>query len=408
MPTMLSRKQTELLNLRDLPNRRIFVDGTVRSGKSVGVSLGIVAKICSPDIDWEALGIDGFACYAPTLQQAKDVQAGNLEKACRLTGTEFRPYRSNTHACQVDGWDVFLIPLSDLNAYKNWDGYTFGSVWGDEIISCDEESVRMLDMRASLDESQIVYTTNPHSQHHWAHDRYIDNAKRNDVFRQWMTFVDNPAMWDNIAYVQDLIRSNTGAMLQRRVFGQWVAAEGLVYPHYEQVLVDGRPENTAVIGYDLWSDHGTMNATTVLKAEYLSDGRVYLAGEWGYSGREDGARENNDMAEEVYGLWPDARQVVYDSAAAGWAASLESVGYYVAPAQKDMDIGIQAVNARIQHRELLIDRKCRELLSDLSLYEWDERKARVGIEVPSQRTRHDWVDALRYGAMSMTSGRRLG
>ena len=355
--------------------------------------------------DWGASMIDGFSCYAPTLTQAKTIQAGNLEKACKILGVEFGRYNPQNHSCTVDGWPVFLIPLGQANAYSNWDGYTFGASWFEEVISLDRESVRIMEQRCSLDASKMLYSTNPHSKYHWFFTDYINQLEVQDAIRYRMYFEDNPAMWENPGYVHDLIRTTFGAIRQRRVYGEWASAEGLVYPNYEKCLVDGQPSGTQVVGYDLWVDYGTRNATAIFKANFLSDGRVYVEREWYWRTAQDGFLGPKSQFERCLDEtgWNNPRRVIYDDAALHFGAAVDELGYHAIPADKGLiDEGVQQTTMLIENEDLIVNAEgCPNLMSEFSLYEWDEASANTDKDVPNPRTPHDGLDAFRYGALNI-------
>jgi phage terminase large subunit len=79
-----------------------------------------------------------------------------------------------------------------------------------------------------------------------------------DVYTQHYTIFDNPFLPDD--FVKNLCNEYEGTVYYGRyIQGEWTLAEGLIYPHYEEIIKEA-PKDAEATDYVLSIDYGTMNA----------------------------------------------------------------------------------------------------------------------------------------------------
>ena len=101
--------------------------------------------------------------------------------------------------------------------------------YGDEVVSWEREVFEMLKSRLDKEYSCFDGTCNPAGPGHWF-KKFLDSGA--DIFSQQYGIDDNPFLPESVRAA--LKREYTGVFYQRYILGQWVAAEGAVYPMFER------------------------------------------------------------------------------------------------------------------------------------------------------------------------------
>ena len=114
----------------------------------------------------------------------------------------------------------------------------------------------LFDKNPSEPDAKLFATTNPDSPDHWLMTNYIQRASEEnlDFLRLKFLIDDNPYLAKD--YIRSLKAEYTGVFYERFINGDWVAAEGVIYPEFannpDEFLCD-KPEgeiSRAVIGVD--------------------------------------------------------------------------------------------------------------------------------------------------------------
>ena len=209
---------------------------------------------------------------------------------------------------------------------------------------------------------------------------------------------DNPGLTPEVRARYE--RMYSGVFYRRYVLGEWVRAEGLVYPDHEAALEGTwRPDDGARVRWAVSIDYGTQNAFAALLWAY--DGRAWHAvREFYYSGRAEGHQmTDSDYAARVEALCagvPGEVEVIVDPSATSFMAELRRRGqrFRVRHARNDVADGIRETAACMQAGLVRIGREaCPALVRELGGYVWDE--AHGDGERPLKVEDHA-CDALRY------------
>lgn len=117
---------------------------------------------------------------------------------------------------------------------------------------------------------KLIATTNPDVPTHWLKKEYIDNAKVDMLVLRFL-IDDNTTLPEE--YVREIKKEYTGVYFERFICGNWVAAEGVIYPLFadnpSRYIVDTLPEDLmfVTIGGDFGGNGSahTLNATGFTK-----------------------------------------------------------------------------------------------------------------------------------------------
>ena len=173
-------------------------------------------------------------------------------------------------------------------------------------------------------------------------------------------------------------RDFTGVFYDRYVLGLWVAAEGLVYPMFDETahVVDEIPWQALQRGsWYISVDYGTVNPTSV-GLWCLWRGVAYRAGEYYHDSRKPGKARRTDEEHyaELAALAGDRKieRVIVDPSAASFKETIRRHGRFaVWDADNSVLDGIRLTASLLQAGRILIHKDCRGFLSEVSAYRWD-------------------------------------
>ncbi len=220
-----SHKQEEVISL--LKHNRLkrinLLEGSVRSGKT-WISLVLWAMWVATQPKDSA-----FLMAAKTLTA---LERNNLNLLASLVGTDNFKFSIASKKAELFGRSIYLEGASDVRAENKIRGLTLKGAYIDELTLIDEDFFVMLLSRLSEPDAKLFATTNPDSPNHWLMTNYIQRGDSGelDFLRMKFSIEDNPYL--SKEYVKSLKNEYTGVFYQRFIKGEWVAAEGVVYPEY--------------------------------------------------------------------------------------------------------------------------------------------------------------------------------
>ena len=231
-------------------------------------------------------------------------------------------------------------------------------------------------------------------QYHWFKKEWIDKAEEKRLIYRHFVLEDNPTL--DRAVIERYHRIYTGTFYERFVLGKWTAAEGLVYPMFdeEKNVFEG---DIQCERYVISCDYGTVNPSSFgLWGE--SGGVWYRLREYYYDSRREGMQKTDEehykgLEELADGLCIE--KVICDPSAASFIQCIRRHGKFtVQPAKNDVVSGIRLVSDCIKDGRIRINRRCRDTLREINLYRWDEK---AGKDAPVKENDHA-MDDMRYFA----------
>ena len=383
---MYSEKQKQLLRLfKQKKLRRInILHGSVRSGKTwISIVLWAFWLLTMPK--------DGASLMvAKTLTSLRRNCLDLLET---LVGKANFSYSLAAKQAFLFGRLVYLEGVNDARAESKIRGMTLQGAYCDELTLFTQDFFAMLLSRLSMPGAKLFGTTNPDNPGHWLKTDYLDRAGELDLMKMRFTIDDNEFL--DPEYVRQLKREYTGVFYDRFILGNWVVAEGLVYPIFSEKehVVHALPECCAHPEkgqgeYYISVDYGTKNpfsaglwcvsggeATRI--AEYYYDGRKSKrprTDEEHYAALEKLARhEVWDRGKRVVGAYP-IQCVVIDPSAASMIECIRRHGSFsVRAAKNDVIPGIGVTGSLLAAGKLKIHADCKDCIREFGVYSWDEK-----------------------------------
>lgn len=317
---------------------------------------------------------------------------------------------------QKEGWlfgrHILLEGANDIQAEAKIRGLTLQGAYCDEVTKLPEDFFTMLLSRLRKHGAKLICTTNPDYPGHWLKSHYIDRADELDLLDVTFTLDDNTTLPRD--YEENIKKEYTGVFYDRFILGLWVLAEGLIYPMYQDALVDQIPEGDPE-GMCISMDYGTMNAfAAILWKKY--HGVWYGVDGYYYSGRDTGMQKTDGeylidieakFAKEIqecmtaiqrsmqmdYDRPASKIEVIIDPSAASFIALLKQSGWAkVRPADNDVLNGIRETASAMNTGKIKVWRGIKQWSEEMGGYVWDEKSED---ERPVKIADH-YCDATRY------------
>ena len=374
-------------------NARIMLaDGAIRSGKTVAMIFSFLSWSLTKfrDRDFIIAGVTGGA-----------LRRNVLAPMFRILETYGVPCDwKRTEAKLLIGSNTYHLFGADKdNAQDKLQGMTAAGAFADEAALFPRSFIDQMIGRCSVEGSKIFMNCNPNGAYHYLKTDFIDRADEIGLFRLHFTMDDNLTLSPQIR--ESYARSFSGVFYRQYILGEWVSAEGAVYPMWddeENTYEEDDPEMYAGMRRYVAVDYGTVNPCVFL--DIRDDGTTFRVAReyyWDSAARrrqKTDAEYADDLLEFLDG---DLNvQVVVDPSAASFKAELRNRRFRVADALNDVREGIATTAVMIGSRRLLAARgKCPHLLKEIHDYMWDSRAAVRGEERPVKEHDHA-MDALRY------------
>ena len=375
----LSPKQLDFLNQKMA--RINLLEGSVRSGKT-WISLVL----------W-ALFVASMPKDAEFLMVGKTLTT--LRRNCLGLLQELEPtftFNTNAKRATLYGRTIWLEGANNERAENKIRGMTLAGVYVDELTLIPESFYYMSLSRLSYRGAKFIATTNPDSPNNYV---YTDIVCNDDIDKRVTKFLirDNPFL--DPEYVDSLEREYKGVFYQRYFLGEWVIAEGLVYPMFgEQCIVP--TEDRDYEAYCVAMDYGILNPTAMLLLGKASDGKWYIVKEYYHSGRETNEQKTDEQYyAELEKLCGNLRvsELIIDPSASSFIALVHQKGRFsVRKADNSVLEGIQNTATVISRGDLLVNDCCKNTIKEFGLYSWDEKAERDTVIKENDHA----MDALRY------------
>lgn len=324
-----------------------------------------------------------------------------LEPLLAVLGEENMRFSIPSKRAVIFGRTVDLEGASDARSEEKIRGVTLHGAYMDEITLSPQPFFVMLLSRLSAPGAKLFGTTNPDSPRHWLKVEYLDNPAL-DIYRNTFLLDDNTTLPPE--YIENLKLEYTGVFYRRFILGEWVAAEGAIYPMFDikRHVSDDAPRMRMTW---LAADIGHTNPTAFLRLGAGEDGRIWVLDEY-YHQVSAGtpAKSPKQYARDMIAFsqqWPTPPDVVViDPAAEGFILQLkEDSNLRIRPANNAVLKGIQLVASAIDAGVLMIRPRCRHLIDELMGYSWDPKAQERGEDKPIKQNDHG-CDAVRYGLMA--------
>lgn len=375
MNSVYTPKQRELLRLwqTNKLNRINLLSGSVRSGKT-WISLVLWAF-------WVAT-MPKEKNYLMTAKSLTTLKRNVLDLLTELVGEKNFTFSIAQKQALLFGRKIYLEGANDARAESKIRGMTLQGAYCDELTLYGEDFFTMMLSRLSEPNAKLFATTNPDSPMHWLNKQYIE--RRHKLSMMLMTFLIDDNTFLDPSYVEELKKEYVGVFYDRFIKGEWVLAEGRVYPGFSEIdnVTEDIPEGGT---YYISIDYGTLNPFSA-GLWCVSDGKAVRIKEYYHSGRDT----KRQLTDEEYHAelekliqYTDSEgvlqeyeidRVVIDPSAASFIACMRRHGKFrVKHAVNTVIDGIRNVTSMLNSQRLFIHSSCKDSIKEFGLYSWDDK-----------------------------------
>ena len=277
-------------------------------------------------------------------------------------------------------------------------GVTLAGVLMDETALMPRSFVEQAVARCSVAGSKLWFNCNPDNPYHWFKREWIDKAADKNLLYIHFDLRDNPSLTAEV--IKRYERLYSGAFYERFVLGRWSAAEGLVYPMFDEKKYVCRELPAEFERFAVSCDYGTVNPSS-FGLWGSNSGIWYRIAEYYYDSSREGNRRTDEEHYEGLEKLAGEREVDYvvcDPSAASFIQCIKKHGRFrVIQARNDVVSGIRRTQDMIRSGGIRISSSCVDILREFTLYRWEEGGGR---DQPIKENDHA-MDDMRYFVCSL-------
>lgn len=370
----------------------IICDGSIRSGKTVSMADGFVL--------WSMATFDRqtFALCGKTIESLRRNVVTLMPQWLEgiFTITERRSENKLTISLGEKSNTYYLFGGKDESSYSLIQGITLAGVLFDEVALMPRSFVEQAMARCSVDGSKFWFNCNPESPGHWFYTDWVKKAEERNVMHLHFTMQDNPGLSEKTKARYE--KMYAGVFYRRYILGEWVKAEGLVYPMFnrEAHVIDQIPPISARHRYYVSVDYGTVNPFAAGLYDYNpAERKATMLQELYFKGGSNNRVDNEAYYTMLFNLIGDypIEYIIIDPSASSMIETIQKYGKYtVVRADNDVLNGIQDVTKFLNAGALYFHKSCKNTFEEFEAYSWDEDKPEDAVIKENDHS----MDQLRY------------
>lgn len=375
----------------------IICDGAVRSGKTLCMSISFIL--------WSLSAFNGrdFAICGKTVRGVRRNVVSPLLATLRELGFGVQE-KLSANLIELEYGGVknryYLFGGRDESSAALIQGITLAGVLFDEVALMPRSFVEQAIARCSLNGSKFWFNCNPEHPGHWFYREWILKCKEKNALYLHFKMEDNPSLSKKMLERYKSLYS--GAFYRRFVEGEWVAAQGAVYPFMTDEMFCEVPW-CEFEDYAVSVDYGTVNPASFGLWGFLG-GVWYRIDEYYFDSRKEGfQRTDEEHYRELERLCEGKKisAVTVDPSAASFIEVIRRHGKFsVIPARNNVLDGIRQCAAALKEKRIVICRNCADSVREFSIYRWNENSTN---DVPIKENDHA-MDDIRYFVTTILNG----
>ena len=375
----------------------IICDGAVRSGKTLCMSISFIL--------WSLSAFNGrdFAICGKTVRGVRRNVVSPLLATLRELGFGVQE-KLSANLIELEYGGVknryYLFGGRDESSAALIQGITLAGVLFDEVALMPRSFVEQAIARCSLNGSKFWFNCNPEHPGHWFYREWILKCKEKNALYLHFKMEDNPSLSKKMLERYKSLYS--GAFYRRFVEGEWVAAQGAVYPFMTDEMFCEVPW-CEFEDYAVSVDYGTVNPASFGLWGFLG-GVWYRIDEYYFDSRKEGFQRTDEEHYRELERLCDGKKisaVTVDPSAASFIEVIRRHGKFsVIPARNNVLDGIRQCAAALKEKRIVICRNCADSVREFSLYRWNENSTN---DVPIKENDHA-MDDIRYFVTTILNG----
>ncbi len=377
----------------------VICDGAVRSGKTLCMSISFISWAFYNFCD------TSFAICGKTISSLRRNVITPLIPNLLSLGFKC-DYKISRNLLEIEKGNnknrFYIFGGRDESSASLIQGMTLGGVLLDEVALMPRSFVEQALARCSLEHSKFWFNCNPEHPFHWFYTEWIKKSDAKNMLYIHFKMEDNPSLSSSVINRYKSLYS--GAFYERFIDGRWVAADGLVYPMFDN-RCHIRKSGGKFFLYYLSCDYGTVNPFSLGLWGKAEDG-WYRLDEYYHSSRDRGIQLTD---EEYYGKLLSLvngrkiEAIIIDPSAASFIETIKRHGVFrVIKADNDDLKGINYVCNALKNGEIFFYPNCADTIREFSVYRWDNGIKR---DAPKKENDHA-MDDIRYFVATVLNGKK--
>lgn len=307
-----------------------------------------------------------------------------------------------TVTCRQNGAQMIFCGLDDVEKIKSISPArgALTDVWIEEATEVAYKDFKQLDKRLrgqTAFKKRMTLSFNPVYKTHWLYREFFSDWQdgKNELIGEELTILKTTYR-DNAFLTEDDRRAleNERDPYFRSVYtdGDWGVMGDVIFPRFVQEDLSARFQSEERLRCGLDFGFASDPCACVCCAYDRARKTVYVYRELCEKGLT-----NDELAQRLRAFAP-GRYVICDSAEPKSICDLKRMGVMALAAKKGPDSlmhGIQWLRAQ----EIVVDVSCKNLIRELTLYQWKQDKGGNTLREPVDRDNH-LIDALRYALES--------
>ena len=394
-----SRKQLKVLSWWKVDGIKdkydaIIADGSVRSGKTVSMSISFLiwAMQSFSDCNFAICGKTVGSCRRNVIKPLVNMMGE------RFTIKEKRSENLLVVSKNGKSNNFYIFGGKDESSQDLIQGITLAGVLFDEVALMPRSFVEQALARCSVEGARFWFNCNPDNPNHWFHQEWIKKTEEKHALRLKFLMDDNLSLSRKVK--ERYYSLYQGTFFRRFILGEWVIAEGLVYQAYndriDELLWDGN-ENELVGRYYISMDYGTINPCS-MGLWCVTDKDAIRIDEYYFDSRKEGyQRTDEEHYAELEKLAGNRyiEDVIIDPSAASFKETIKRHNrLYVKAAKNDVLNGIRVVSQMLNNGLIKISKKCKAARAEFGMYRWNDK---AGEDAVIKENDHA-MDDIRYMA----------
>ena len=373
----LGQKQLEILRFRRTSYSYLICDGAVRSGKTSIMMVGFV------DDAMERFNAQRFGICGKTVDSAiKNVIEPYISMRYAKQSYQIKWSRSGKILTITKGGVTNIFEVfggKDESSYMLIQGRTLAGCLIDEVVLQPRSFVEQAITRCSVTGSKIWFSCNPAGTQHWFNQEWILHAEERNALHLHFVLTDNPGLSPET--IQRYEQAFSGVFYRRYILGEWVDAEGLVYPFFA-ANEDTYLFKDSIAGLEgrffVSIDYGTHNPCS-MGLWVVNNGKAIRIKESYYDSTKTKVQRTDEehyseLERLVKGYY--IQSVIVDPSAASFIETIRRHGRFVVIlANNDVINGIRCVGSLLQAGLIKIHESCADSRREFGLYAWDEKSS---------------------------------
>lgn len=395
---MISAKQKKILAFPYSEYDAIICDGAVRSGKTSIMTWAFV-RWAMENFNNQRFGICGKTFGSCVENIIKPFMAMSYAKERYVLKWRRSDKILEVQRGAVKNWfEVF--GGKDEASYMLIQGRTLAGVLLDEVVLMPESFVNQALARCSVSGTKMWFSCNPGNPAHWFYTNWILEREKHNALYLHFTMMDNPSLDEaTLARYQSMY---DGVFYQRYILGEWVAAEGLVYPMFdmEKHVIEDVPQKLGRFFISI--DYGTLNPTAIGLWQ-VYNGTATMLKEYYYDGRSEGKQKTDEeyYADlEKFAEGYNIERIIIDPSAASFRECIRRHGRYaVWNADNSVLDGIRLTGTLLKADKLKFHKSCENTFREFTSYVWDMDSTEDAVIKELDHA----MDMIRYFCMTVMS-----